>query len=173
MKKSFGIVLLSLFFAQAAVAEPPTRASVEKLMLVTKAAQRTDAQYAMMQPLMADMFKKLMPQSLDSADMTEAFNIMLPKMMKIFREQMGWSAFKEDYISLYVSTMTQSEINDLIKFYESPTGKSYLVKLPFITQKMTELSMQNMERLYPQIQQIVRETVAEMSSKHKGMKQPQ
>ena len=172
MKKSIGIIFLSLFFAQTALAEPPTRASVEKLLQVTNAAQRTEDQYAMMQPIMADMIKKIMPQSANSAEMTEAVNIMLPKMVKLFREQMGWSAFKEDYINLYRSTMTQTEIYDLTKFYESPTGKSYLVKIPLITQKITQTSMQKMQLLYPQIQQIIRETAAEMGSKANGAKQP-
>jgi uncharacterized protein len=122
MKRYLGVLLLCFAFTQSAVAEPASRASIEKLMLITNVAERMDSQYASMLPMMTETFKKLTPPGLSNAETTEAFNVMLQKMVKLFRTEMGWSTFKEDYIKLYASTMTQAEISDLIKFYESPSA---------------------------------------------------
>jgi uncharacterized protein len=165
MKRYLGVIFLCLAFTQSAVAEPATRKSIEKLMLITNVADQMDSQYASMLPMMTEIFKKLTPPGLSNAETTEAFNVMLQRMVKLFRAEMGWSTLKEDYIKLYASTMTQKEISDLIKFYESPSGRSYLTKVPMLTQKSTEIAQTKMEVLYPKIQQIIKDSIEEMRVK--------
>jgi uncharacterized protein len=168
MKRYLGVIFLCFAFTQSAVAKPASRESIEKLMLITNVEKQMDSQYASMLPMMTEIFKKLTPPGLSNAETTETFNGMLQRMVKLFRAEMGWSTFKEDYIKLYTSTMTQSEISDLIKFYESPSGKSYLTKVPMLTQKSTEIAQKKMEVLYPKIQQIIKDSIEEMRIKHTG-----
>jgi uncharacterized protein len=165
MKRYLGVIFLCFAFTQSAVAEPASRASIEKLMQITNVAELMDSHYASMLPMMTEVFKKLTPPGLSNAETTEAFNGMLQKMVKLFRAEMGWSTFKEDYIKLYASQLTQAEISDLIKFYESPSGKSYLTKVPMLTQKSTEIAQTKMEVLYPKIQQIIKDSIEEMRVK--------
>jgi uncharacterized protein len=168
MKRYLGVIFLCFAFTRSAVAEPATRKSIEKLMLITNVAGRMDSQYASMLPMMTEIFKKLTPPGLSNTETTEAFNVMLQKMVTLFRAEMGWSTFKEDYIKLYASTMTQTEISDLIKFYESPSGKSYLTKVPMLTQKSTEIAQTKIEVLYPKIQQMIKDSIEETRVKHAG-----
>jgi uncharacterized protein len=143
MKRYFWMVLFCLTFAYPAVAEPPSRASLEQLFLITNTKTRIDEQYSMMLPNLKQVLKNFNPPGTDSPEVKRqvdrAFNIALPEMVKLFREKMGWKSLKEDYIKLYGATFSQEEINGLISFYQSPLGRSYLEKLPILTLKSSEI----------------------------------
>jgi uncharacterized protein len=170
MKQYFWIIFSCLAFAQPAVAELPSRASVEKLLIITNVEKRIDSQYSTMLPTLKQIFRKLTPLGGNNIYSDKIFNTTLPKMVALFREEMGWKAFKEDYIKLYITSFSQAEINSLIDFYESPSGKSFLEKLPLITQKSDEISQQKMDLLYPKINQIIKESLEEFRIKSKDGK---
>jgi uncharacterized protein len=170
MKQFFWVILFCLSLSQAAIAETPTRSSIEKLLLITNVEKRIDAQYSAMLPMFTDIFKKMTPANISSPESTEVYNIMLQKMITLMRKELGWSAIKEDYIKLYADSLTQVEINDLLKFYQSPTGKSYLEKLPILTQQVTEIAKRKTEPLYPQIQTIIQDSVEELKKKYSQKK---
>jgi uncharacterized protein len=168
MKRYFWMVLFCLTFAFPAVAESPSRASLEKLFLITNTKTRIDDQYSMMLPNLKQALKNFNPPGTDNPEarreVDRAFNIALPKMVKLFREKMGWKSLKEDYIKLYAATFSQEEINGLISFYQSPLGRSYLEKLPILTLKSGEITQNRMQLLYPEMNQIVKDTIEDLKA---------
>jgi uncharacterized protein len=145
--------------------QPPTRESLEKLFTITDVAKRLDSQYSMMLPFMTKLLKKSLPPGADSAEANRIFNEVFAKEMKLFREEMGWSALKEDYIKMYSTSFSQAEIDGLINFYESPTGKSYLEKIPLITQKSRDITEQKFELLLPKLKKIIEDSVKDWKVK--------
>jgi uncharacterized protein len=168
LKRYLLIILFCLTFAKSTVAEPPTRASLEKLFLITNTKTRVDDQYSMMLPNLTQALKNFNPPGTDNPEAKRvadrAFNIALPKMVKLFSEKMDWKSLKEDYIKLYAATFSQEEINGLISFYQSPLGKSYLEKLPILTLKSGEITQKRMQLLYPEMNQIVKDTMEELKA---------
>jgi uncharacterized protein len=159
------------FLAEASVLpstvnpQPPTRESLEKLFTITDVAKRIDSQYSMMLPFMTKFLKKSLPPGADSAEASRIFNEVFAKEMQLFREEMGWSALKEDYIKMYSSSFSQAEIDGFINFYESPIGKSYLEKIPLITEKSREITEKKFELILPKFKKIIEDSIKDLKVK--------
>ena len=82
-------------------------------------------------------------------------------LQKIVREEMGWPKVKETYAKIYARNFSQDEVNDLIAFYQSPTGKVFLKKQ---TQLTEDLSQASLERL-PAVQERIQKSTSEMLKK--------
>lgn len=61
---------------------------------------------------------------------------------EIMETSLNWNDISEMVIDIYAETFTKDEINGLIAFYETPTGKAFIYKTPQVTAKAA-LFMQN------------------------------
>ena len=51
--------------------------------------------------------------------------------MKTFlNKYMSWASLKDDMAKVYMAEFTEAELNDLIKFYQTPLGKKTVEKMP-------------------------------------------
>ena len=60
-------------------------------------------------------------------------------------------AMMERYVALYAEVLTTDELSALVRFYESPTGRSITSKTPLLTQRSGPI----VEELMPQMQQMM------------------
>ena len=74
---------------------------------------------------------------------------------------MSWPKVKESYARIYARNFSQDEVNDLIAFYQSSTGKVFLKKN---TQLTEDLSQASLERL-PAVQERIQKSTSEMLKK--------
>ena len=58
----------------------------------------------------------------------------------------GWDKLKPDLVSLYTSQFSETELNQLIDFYQSPLGKKMLAKLPELNARSAQLTGQTRKR---------------------------
>jgi hypothetical protein len=110
-----------------------------------------------MDQLMSGMLKNMVPAMIEqarkanpalsqaqadavTAAVTESTQAMMSKMM-------------DRMIPLYASTFTEKELQDLVAFYEGPTGQAMLAKMPLLMSKMTPM----MVELMPEMQADVRQ----------------
>ena len=73
--------------------------------------------------------------------MAESF---LNKYKNIVKEEFSWKKMMPDYIRIYRETFTEEELQSLIAFYESPTGKMFIRKMPLIMDKTSDIMRQKM-----------------------------
>lgn len=52
--------------------------------------------------------------------------------LRFFSKYMSYESLKEDLIKLYVEEFTEKELNEIIAFYETQTGRKVLKKLPIV-----------------------------------------
>jgi len=57
------------------------------------------------------------------------------KVAQLMQEELAGPSMKEATISVYKESLSQKEVDDLIAFYESPTGRIVIEKMPMIAQK--------------------------------------
>ena len=62
----------------------------------------------------------------------------------IVKEEFSWKKMMPDYIRIYRETFTEEELQSLIAFYESPTGKMFIRKMPLIMDKTSDIMRQKM-----------------------------
>lgn len=68
--------------------------------------------------------------------------------------------FEKRMVSIYVETFTEPEIQELIRFYRTPTGKKALLKMPELFQKGGKVGQELAEKHQPEFQKAVQSILA-------------
>jgi hypothetical protein len=73
--------------------------------------------------------------------------------MKAFlNKYMSWASLKDDMTKLYMAEFTESEINELTKFYQTPLGKKTVKKMPALMTKGAEIGQKRVQDHLPELQ---------------------
>ena len=78
-------------------------------------------------------------------------------------QAIGWNKLKPDMIKLYTSNFSETELRDLVKFYQSPLGKKVLEKMPQVTQQSAQLTQQKLESAVPVVNKLLADMTAEIT----------
>ncbi|GAC1309706.1 MAG: hypothetical protein NVSMB24_25590 [Mucilaginibacter sp.] len=70
-------------------------------------------------------------------------------------------AFKAQFVKMYAELFTESELNQLIAFYNSPLGKKITSKLPDLMQEAALLDQQILVKHSEELQTIINDAVKE------------
>ena len=107
-------------------------------------------------PLSAETEKeKLAKRAIELSGMEESFNFvkemfndekslggqsMTEKERKIMNNELSMMMdyLRKDMVKIYTENYTEKELKDIIKFYESPTGKSLIKKMPAMQKQIYE-----------------------------------
>ena len=148
-----------LILAQTtAFAESVNLASIERLLEVTQAQQLSEGIMQQADVMIKNTFnqalasKNLSPEKKQQAE--QFLNAFAEDYKKILAEEFSWKQLKEFTIQLYQENFTQEEIDGLIAFYESPTGKAFVKKMPLVSQKSLAMVQQ---RMVPIMQKLKRQ----------------
>src|SRR4051812_31679076 len=122
--------LLSLVFTLVACATvcaaPPSKESVEKLLVATEVEKLLGSMQEQIDGVMKNtMVQAFRGQELpaEARDFSDRFQ---QKMMANLKSELSWERMKELYIRVYSETFTQEEIDGLLDFYGSPAGKAFV-----------------------------------------------
>jgi uncharacterized protein len=89
--------------------------------------------------------------------------------MKTFlKKYMSWAGLEGDMIKLYMDAFTESELNELNKFYQTPVGKKTLQQMPVLMAKGAEIGQRRVQEHLPELQA----TIAEKEKAKGGAKKP-
>lgn len=73
-----------------------------------------------------------------------------------------WDAVAPQLIDLYAERFTEAELQDLIAFYQSPTGRKSLVELPVLTRQGAALGAELAKKHAPELERMIRERAEEL-----------
>ena len=138
MYKLFALLLLAAA-ALPAHAQAPSNASIEKLLAVTDsdAISRSiiEQTKGMMRNSLAQSLGKRQMSPAQRKDAERIMGEFTDKVAQLMQEELAGPSMKEATISVYKESLSQKEVDDLIAFYESPTGRIVIEKMPMIAQK--------------------------------------
>ena len=77
------------------------------------------------------------------------------KIIDFYQKYIGWSVIKNDIANIYAKHFTKEELNDLLKFYQSPTGKKAIKEMPSIMMESRELGMKKVATHMGELQKII------------------
>jgi len=91
---------------------------------------------------------------------------------EFFNKYMSWESLKEDYIQIYMKYYNEKEIQDLIDFYQTPTGKKSAEIMPQLLAEGAQLGasrvQENMGELQLMIMNKEQEKAAEENTKQQA-----
>jgi hypothetical protein len=153
------IALLSGFGSALATQNPPpTDASIHVLLQATQAHKTLDAMVHQMDTMM----RKSVPEAIQGQPLDAGAQKIVDGMMRqlntLLKQQISWDKMEPMYISLYRKTFTQKEIDDMLIFYRSPSGRSMIEKMPALVAESMQTAQSRMTTLVPQLQQVSQDT---------------
>ncbi len=135
MKKLLLLSVLTIAFAMSSIAQDKT-SDVKKLLQLMNSEKMVDGMFDNMTP----MLKQQAGAQLKGGDSKAKMDQYVDFMMKEVKE-LTHKLINEDMVNSYDKAFTHEEIQNLIKFYESPTGKKMTEKTPEISAAMMNAMM--------------------------------
>lgn len=132
-------ILLFAALSLPAHAEPAQETSIEKLLVLTDAQKLCDSALSDTDAIIETTLRPLLQVEGLTPEKRKALESFLNQYKKIVMEEFSWQNTLPDYIRIYREIFTEEEIQSLIAFYESPTGKMFVRKTPLIMDKMNDV----------------------------------
>jgi uncharacterized protein len=177
---SFGVcALLAIQMASAqnaqpaAASPPPTEASVKRLFEVMHTTTLLDSYIAQLdQTMQASLREALKGQSLNT-EQQQIIDDMRGEYMEMLRKEIEWSSIEPTLIEVYRRTFSAEEVDDIIRFYSSPSGQAVVTKLPVAMQQISQLMRQRVVELTPKLMQLQADTKAALERAAQRAKEAQ
>lgn len=154
-----------LLDAQASPPDPQKTALIEDLFRVT----RTEDLIAQMM----EQIKTAAPAQLASTfgpqaaalTQTPEYKAFLEKVFALYAGELNWQKLEPQYIQLYDSAFTKEDLAQIVAFYKSPAGQSFINKMPELMKAGMAISQQAVLNVGPQAQQLMAEFTASVKNK--------
>lgn len=162
----FGLSLMGCTTAQkSGSGMSPTgmskKESVEELLVLTKAETVIDTVYGQMDQMFKNMGKQLGVKPHEQ----EMFDKFMSKMASLMKEEMSWDKMKGPMIEVYLKHYTEKEIQDMITFYKSESGRSMMSKQADVAKDTMMLRQKMVESFLPKVMKLSREMEADLAKK--------
>ncbi len=77
-------------------------------------------------------------------------------MLRFLKKHMGFESLKEDIVAIYIEEFTEKELNEIIAFYETPTGRKTIEKMPKLMAKGAQLGVSRVQQNIGELQQMIK-----------------
>ena len=158
MKKAAMVLLIAMIPIFVSAEGNVKRETVERLLSVMNVEKMIDSMYSQMDQMFVGMAKQL--------DIKESeqpiFDKFMLKVASAMREEMTWQKMKEPMIDIYIKHYTESEINDLLAFYSSDSGRSIINKMPAVMQDSMLISQSMLRDFMPKMKELSKELGKEL-----------
>ena len=123
--------------------EASKSAKAEELLQLTQGDQMMKMMEPMMKGMLAQMDKDM------PAEQRAKVGEMQGKMMALVAASLN--KVKPALAKVYTDTYTEEELDGILAFYKSPSGKAFIQKMPEMMQRLMPVMMQMMGDLQPEI----------------------
>jgi hypothetical protein len=157
---AFSSALLFLLSQPARCDEASKTAKVEEFMTVANIEQNLkQALDLAMNQMKNSMLGKTSGVDLPP-DRAKKMEEMQDKLSQLMRESMSWDKLKADFIKIYSDAYTEQQIDDMLAFYRSPTGRAMIAKMPQLMAQSMAVAQQHVATIMPEIQKLVHDSLA-------------
>lgn len=136
-------------------------AEAERFLLLARADKLAVPVYAQVQQMFAQRFAESNAPQSEKA-VLETYQAQANAALE---QAVGWDKLKPDMVKLYTSNFNEQEMQDLIRFYESPLGKKVLEKMPTLTAQSAQLTQGKLEAAVPKVNQLLAEMTSKLTPK--------
>lgn len=158
MSRWITISVLALAFAATAGAQTEVKSAKQLATEIVDLVQ-TESSFDELMKSVASLQVQLIQQQGGSADGTQV-DAMMKKLGTVLKDEFS-TTLKQDMVTAYASVFTAEELQGLLDFYRSPVGKKLVEKTPELTRTSMQLQEKNFARLWPKIDQVMKEYMRE------------
>jgi hypothetical protein len=145
-------VLLALIAAMAFAGDLSREAKVERILDATNAKAAQEQMMAQMKQMAAQQ----MSASLSAEQKAKAADFQ-NRMFDIISNRMSWEKTRPMIVKVWGETFTDQELDGMLAFYESPSGRAMVQKMPSVVMKMMQQVQSIMGDIQPEIEKMLKE----------------
>ena len=97
-----------------------------------------------------------------NAEQLQILDEMQDKMRALTEQTISWNNLEPMMVRVYRETLTQDDVDGMLKFYRSPAGQAMINKLPLITSRIMDEMRNRMQQLTPQLAQLQQDSLARL-----------
>lgn len=157
MKKLVLLSIITIAFVMGSMAQDKI-SDIKRLLEVMNSEQMSEAMLNSMVPVLKQQINSRIKENSAKKKIDKMMDDFTDAMMEEMKE-LSRKLNDVELVNIYDKHFTQGEIQDLIEFYESPTGKKILEKNPEITK---ELMSSMMTKYMPEIQKNLNKKLEEL-----------
>ena len=135
-------------------------AEAERFLALTRADKLAVPVYAQVQQLFAQRFAQAQAPANKQA-LLESYQA---KANAALDRAIGWDKLEPDMIKLYTSNFSESELQELMAFYQSPIGRKVLEKMPVLASQSVQISQARLQAAVPEVNKLLEAMTAELGS---------
>jgi hypothetical protein len=136
----------------AGAQELTKEAKIQRLLTVMNADSLIDQMFEQIKAMTASQ----VPPGATPEQVAKAREIQ-SKIMDVVKVHISWEKMRPQYVKLYEETFSDDEVSGMLAFYESPSGRAMLAKMPALVAKIMEVAQAQMKDVLPEIQRIIKE----------------
>lgn len=160
------LALIAALAVGTALAEDakPTEQSIQQLFEVMHTSQMLDSMITQMDAsIRAGMGQALRGQQI-TPEQQKIIDDMRTRIVALMKNDLNWPNMRPTMVEVYRNTFSQHEVDDMLKFYGSPTGQAVVAKLPLVMQRATGSMRERIGELTPKIAQLQRDAMAQLKA---------
>jgi len=147
---------------QPALAEEPkpSEQSINQLFAVMHTSQLLDIYAAQIDATMRASLRQGPEWVQLNAEQQQILDDMSAELTALIKHEMSWESVRPLMVEVYRNTFSAREVDEMVKFYQSPTGQAVISKLPAAMAQAMQAMQQHVSTLTPKLAQLHRETLA-------------
>jgi len=158
------LLMCLLSISTTAMAAPASDAAIRRLLAVTETRKMLTDVDSQFQGMMNQAIQEGLQGKVPTARQQEAIDGMKRRMTGLLQEEMAWERLEPFYLRLYRESFTEEEVSGMVAFYETPTGRAVVRKMPVLMQNTMAEMQRRILGLLPKIQKIQEQFMQEMSA---------
>ena len=160
------LILLLALPALPALAQqtPPSDESLRQLFAATHASKIVDLYLAQFDTGMQAGMRAALNGKTPNAKQQQIVDDMRARLMGVMKESLNWEKIEPIMTDIYRKDFTQREVNDMLKFYRSPTGVAVVDKMPLAMQQAGQSVQSLLPPMIEKLQQIQKDTTAQLKA---------
>lgn len=164
--KALLLIAWSLVAAAPVLAQEarPSDESLHRLLSAVHADRILDAYLKQMDTGMQAGMREVLKGQAPTARQQQIIDDMRTRMVAVLRESLSWDKLEPVILEIYRKNLTQVEVNDMLKFYESPTGRAVVDKLPAIMQQSGQIVQGMVPSMVAKLQAISKEAIEQLKA---------
>jgi hypothetical protein len=158
VKKILFAVVFVWFAVSIALAAdaPPTEESIKELIGLTDRGKIVELMLKQMDAGMEASLRQVAGGRKLTPEQEKILAEMRARMVALFKQEMSPDAFEPTMIEIYRKNFTQEEIDGMLKFYKTDSGKALLTKMPIVLQQMMQAMQTRTAEFMPKMHELMR-----------------
>jgi hypothetical protein len=175
MRKTLIFLVFPLFVMNPAFAAAPSDESVAQLLTLQEVEKAPAFMLEQLDAMAAGTVRQATQGRVLSSEeekVVKTFELKSDAVKAELQERISFDKLKPGYVKIYKTRFSQDEVDQLIAFYQTPTGKMLLAKMPLVTQDSSALIQQNVTPLFQRMQQAAGEMRRQLDALRAPKPQP-